>query len=227
MRRAILARAYGFGPNLVPNHEKLRVGDVVLTRRRPKNSSTSKPSAIARKQQENGFDDDQSSWTHVSLYVGDLHVLESHGFKDRYWVPDFLSGLSGFMAGVQVRPLTEYSNTCDLRFLRHVDPDYDSVRSSIARHGLLDRCVNRRKYGYMRAISGGLPSKLREKIRPRLDREVICSELVVECLAIGGTVLVEEYNQLLSGERYFYPADFAAHPSFKAVEVDFRQVVVS
>jgi hypothetical protein len=220
MRKAVYHKLATNGSNRVPNPEDLRVGDIILTRSR-KNSTN----PIVNTQRNRGFNLDDAQWTHVSLYVGDLHVLEAQGFKDDGWWSDLTAGAAKLRAGVQIRPVTRYTQSCEIRVLRHTDPDYANVRMSVARYGLLDLCVNRRRYGHMRALHGAFPPDAGWRAKPRLEREVICSELVLECLAIGGQVFVREFDNVSTGNEFFFPASYSAHSALQQVDFSYLNVV--
>src|SRR5450759_4011544 len=128
--RSIFRGRLGLGSK-VPAYEKLKVGDVILSRR-------IRPDFISRNvlaaQSERGHTANNAIWTHSMLYVGALHVVESN--KPMKW-----------RTGVQVAPLTDYCQDFELIILRRSDKEFTNYRHhEVVRHGLLSRSIHPRRY---------------------------------------------------------------------------------
>ncbi len=202
----------------IPNHEQLLVGDIVLSR--PMKNGVVTPSVVETTQIEHGYSSEAAYWTHVSLYVGDLHIIESQGFKDiEYWKNGWRKN-----TGVQVKPITKYSSTHDVIILRNTHPEFSNNRGLIARFALLDHTVFPRKYDWNTALEAAPTRRFKKRSKPKLDERINCSEFILECYAIGGSVLVPEYVSVSNGEKFFLPATFYQHKSFEKIDFDYLTI---
>ena len=205
---------------LVPNYDDLLVGDIVLSRkaaRRPHALTSLLPSIESHQRSiERLKTTDAWRWTHSMLYVGRLHVAESQ---------------KSFRAiGTTVSPLTKPANI-ELVVCRRRDRDeiegFDAYRRNAALYALMDHAVNKRDYGRKRIVAistdgRGFISKIAGRVfPPDFSKEIICSEFVLEALAIGGKMLTQEWEQLKTPQSFFYPGDFYAHPSFETVPLTY------
>ena len=192
----------------IPDHEFLRVGDIILTRHLDRNGKPKK-NQIYKRQKKAKFTEEEATWTHVALYVGDYHLIESQGFKDFHSPKNFAK------SGVQSRPITKYTNAAEVKVLRMAeDLGFDNLRQGLARYALLEHHLMRRRYGWRRVISGALNErnqKLFHKmfpINPNLYNKVICSEFILETFAIGASAFVKEYDEMKSSGVVYFPAKF-------------------
>ena len=78
------------------------------------------------------------------------------------------------------------------------------------------------------ALTQTIPGRLECRFLRRnsnWDEEVLCSEFVLESLAFGGQVMVDEFEGLSFGRdgigRFFYPADFARSDRFRTIELQY------
>jgi hypothetical protein len=195
-------------PRTIPCHDDLDFGDVILSRRKRPNWFARQ---ISKVQLNCNCKEDFTSWTHAMLYVGNLHVIES-------------SKHFSIRSGVQITPLTFYSDTHDLLVLRYRNPEFLVRNIHIVRDALLYQQIGRRSYDFT------VPYYLwRGKVRPKekdFDRHINCSEFVLERFATGGPFLVEEWLKVReSANIYFFPADFAAHPGFDIQKIRYFRFV--
>lgn len=195
----------------IPDFDQLRVGDVVLSR-----SIKSKPPVIERHQLEVGKPPEAAKWCHAMLYLGRLHVAESQTFHKVH--------NKGWQSGVRIAPLIG-NKSSELMVCRIRDEfDDEEFRKEAANYALMDHAIHRRRYSYERIAAMALGSwKLTGWLAPRfygnLAKTIICSEYVLECLAIGGTFFIEDHDAI-GGKNVFYPADFAAHAGFDTFKLD-------
>lgn len=208
----------------IPNPEDLRVGDLILTRHLSQAGSEA-PTLISRAQSLLGFSPAGSAWTHVALYVGDLHVVEAQGIKDRTALAEALKGEGNLLAGVQLRPITDHYERGAVQVLRHTSQAFPEVRGMIARYALLDLHLRKRRYGHARAIRTVTDNTSTTAKAQHTDSEIICSEFVLECLAIGGSTMVQEYADFRDGKRKVLPASFFDDDRFAEVSVGMLRVV--
>lgn len=192
------------GDRFVPAHENLRVGDVILSRPHMRVWQTEE---IETTQQEYGCTLECSRWTHAMLYVGQLHVAES-------------TKPYSLKTGVAIYPLTAYSGEFDFRVLRYKNEEFSAGRrQNIARYALLNRYVNPRQYDRKAAYNAWLR---RRRKGPKHVKSINCSEFVLECFAIAGPYMIDEYVRLLDGtDDYFFPANLAANSHFEHVPMKY------
>lgn len=217
-------RKMGGREGLVPFADDLAVGDIILTRHAKKFAFLPTVETYQRKipQFEEG---EAASWTHAMLYVGRLHVVESTNI---FKIDDFNWG-----TGIRITPLIHSSPKTEYLVCRHREansiPDFGLLAQSVALYALMDHAIRRRSYGFDRATAVVLASwppylKFLKRLFPnRLDEAIICSEYVLECLAIGGTILTDEWSSV-SNDRFFLPADFYNHPDFEHLPMKFIQI---
>lgn len=205
---------------LVPGADALRIGDVILCRP----SSTGKYTHQIERHQRTiprlnvG---DAPTWRHAMLYVGRLHVAES---------TTWFKANRQIRSGVRIAPLINVGGKNDLLILRrsNMDVDYDEYRKSAAMYALTDYALSKKSYGYDRIVkmavqNAGPLAKLTPFVPSNFEKTVICSEYVLQCLAIGGQILTEQYLSL-DDDTFFYPADFAVMKTFEPVAFEYRQL---
>jgi hypothetical protein len=205
--------------NTIPDYSALQVADVILTR--PITSDFVSKNIDAH-QAKCGFGKEQSCWCHAMLYIGDLHVAEStvawwDGLKLRVY------------SGVRVVSILEALSNREFVVLRGKElANYPEIGSAIAKYALLDFALNRRNYNVGRIAeftTNGFMHKIATKMNiGALKNSIICSEYVLECLAIGGAFLVEEY-EALKERSYFYPANFIASSKFEILNLGTLTVI--
>ena len=213
---------------LIPHFEHLKKGDIILSRRLEKDGSPETSlieigqRAVARK----NFSDEECHWCHSMVYVGRMHVAESQGTYRQ-------NGQK--KQGLRVAPLTEYGNH-DLLICRH--KDIEVAGNNTSHYAILTCVVDPRKYPFQRlyasAIQQFLGTKLKDfgilemlvkKMSQRdLQKAITCSEFALECLAIGGTCMVEHYNNVNDGRDEFYPADFCKSGEFQRLPMTYMRV---
>ncbi|RYE42046.1 MAG: hypothetical protein EOP24_34340 [Hyphomicrobiales bacterium] len=207
----------------VPNWRSLKPGDVILS----SHKSKAKESPVYWKQKSEGYDDHACHWSHAMLYVGGLHVAESQSYFK-------VDGKLWPRTGTRVVPLTMYAKDNHLLVCR-VKPSAISngKRDRMVHHALGDIAAEGRRYDYARLIES-LPYQKLASFIPGLWRNVagynegsavICTDFVLECLAIGGGVFVEEYRQVREKARFFYPADFTQHTKLDVRPMEYRLLV--
>ncbi|MDB6147945.1 MAG: hypothetical protein JWO45_1609 [Spartobacteria bacterium] len=198
----------------IPAYEKLKVGDVILSRRRKHNFVSRN---IVSAQREHGHDENDCTWTHAMLYVGDLHVAEST--KAMKW-----------RTNVQIVPLTHYSDF-DLLVLRHTDEGFPGERQyEIVRHGLLMQSIYPRRYDWPSAFSVRYARTLKFHLpRSILFERIFCSEFVLECFALKGGYMIDQYVDVRDQNRnppyHFLPADFLKVQKFQKIEMEYYDLV--
>jgi hypothetical protein len=198
------------GMALVPSHESLRVGDIILSRPVDRKWPTSE---IESTQRRYGCIEEHCTWTHAMLYVGQLHVAESNK-------PYALK------TGVAIFPLTAYTAGFEFLVLRYKNDEFlAGRRQNIARYGLLSPNINPRKYdrkavwdAWRRKRPGGAQHTY----------SINCSEFILECFAIAGPYMIEDYLKVVNEKDTFYfPAHFAADPLFEQVPMKYYRFVTS
>ena len=198
------------GRRLVPSQEGLRVGDIILSR---PSENKWQASEIEATQREYGCNEECSRWTHAMLYVGQLHVAESN---KPYSVK----------TGVAIFPLTAYTDQCEFMVLRYKNSEFsDGRRQNIARYALLSPNIDPRRYDWQTAVNAW-----RRKLRkaPKHIKAINCSEFVLECFAIGGPYLIEDYIELMADQDTFYfPAHFAGSAHFEQIPMNYYNYVPS
>lgn len=197
-----LAKLREAGSDLVPNHQGLRFGDVILAQ------DVNKKQLITAAQLRQGFSAEAACFSHAMLYVGELHVLEAQ----------FESGGNGEFSGTRIAPLTRYSGR-ELLVARYRPAESDREGLLVARYALIRQALGRRAYDWRGALRVGATG--RRKSAPDLENAIVCSELVLEAFAIGGQFLVDEYADVRSGRRFYYPADFFANKTFDKLEMTY------
>lgn len=206
-------------PILIPDNEALLPGDVILKKRKKKEGGGGWWSRlrdrlflsdlIVHVQREYGCPHDHCEWTHVMLYVGQLHVIEANKTADTQ--------------GVRVRPLTAYTKRNDFLVLRFKDPQFESKRELMVRKALLENAVRPRFYDVYSAWRALIGSRSRPK---RHDTHVNCSEYVLKCY-MEVSELVGHYMAIANAEdRFFYPAHWAGLEEFEEVKMTYRRLAV-
>jgi hypothetical protein len=191
----------------IPDFDMLDPGDIVLVKSR-KPSGSSQLIADVQEQILN-FRPHEARWTHSMVYVGDLHVAESQ------------KAILGW-PGTRVAALTKYAATCDMTICRFAGERFSLAEANgIARWALLDCTVGKRSYDNARAYSSATMTRPQ---KANLGKAVICSEFALECLAVGGAVMVGEYNEVINGKRFFYPADFIKSDAFRKIPLQFLEL---
>lgn len=161
------------------------------------------------------------------LYVGRLHVAECKTL--------FLDN-GRIKSGIKISPLVRTSRNTEYVVCRHKGwktiEGFDGYRRNAALYAMVDHAVSRRVYDFKRIAAlyfdGKVPllpsAVVRRMFKSNFDRAVICSEFVLECLAIGGQMLTEDWLRLeerAGRQQYFYPADFYTHPSLEQHPMQF------
>lgn len=203
----------------IPNFDQLMVGDIVLSRQVDV-SGKPKISPVCDFQKEiKGFNDCDSCWSHAMVYVGNLHLTESQKY---FPLPNRL----GLKSGTRVASLLYYAVGYELKICRYRNiEDFPDVQANIGRYALLDIAVNRRKYS-VRRIMQMLASKNGKSAKVETGKAIICSEYVLECMAIGGACMTDEYNDLGSDQLpFFFPADFHKSEKFVNIDLDYISIV--
>lgn len=202
----------------IPNHEDLRMGDVILT-----HTPASVVNAwIYLVQTALGREPKACVWEHAALYVGNLHVIESRPFDGRH-----------FRSGLVLNPLTLSSADKRRRIvLRHSDPQVQESRFELARNALMDFHLNRRRYGFRSLFR--IWKSLRTdgtnigyRAIPDYAREATCSEYILETYVSSVQVMVDEYISLRDGEHRwsFLPADLYQHQDFNEHELKYYRLL--
>lgn len=211
--RALFRRHLPLGSK-IPAYEKLKVGDVILSRHKRPNFFSRQVTAA---QLDRGHNAEDASWTHAMLYVGDLHVVESHKSVR-------------LKAGVMVSDLLRYCKDCDLLVLRHSDTAFsDYRRQDIVRYGLLMPSIRPRRFDGFRTFSIWCGCRLGFHLPSRLSIErIICSEFILECFAAGGAYMTESHVALREPGNHgaaFLPADLAKEPNFQKIDMEYYELV--
>lgn len=213
-------------PALIPSPDHLAVGDVILTRHSKKFGWLPTVETYQRRnaQFQSG---EAATWSHAMLYVGRMHVVESTNH--------FKIGPLEWKSGIRVAPMVHDDVKTEYLILRRRDsskiPGFEQLVGAAAVYALMDYALRRRTYGYDRATAVVVStwprifSGLRKFFPNRLNQAIICSEYVLECLAIGATMLTDEYNNL-GTDSFFLPAHFFVHPDFDHLPMKFVQVKV-
>lgn len=198
------------GRRLVPSQEDLRVGDVILSK--PSNGRWHATETVTT-QRDYGCSDEASRWTHAMLYVGQLHVAESN------------KPISA-RTGVAIFPLTAYTDQYEFLVLRYKNSEFgDSRRQNIARYALLSRNIDPRRYDLRTAYKAW---RRQRRNAPKHLKSINCSEFVLECFAIGGPYLIEEYLRLMNdADTFFFPAHLAENDNFEHIPMRYRYFVSS
>lgn len=202
----------------IPNFEQLKTGDIVLSRQLRANGST-KPSPICTYQNKvMGFDEYDSYWSHAMVYVGNLHLIESQVYFKA-------ASRVGLKSGVRVVSLIDYAFNHQLKVCRFIGiQDNPELQAGIGRYALLDYAVSRRKYSLKR-IMQILSQKDGKSSSFETGRAIICSEHALECLAIGGSCMTEEYKLLGGSELpFFFPASFHNSSKFESFNLDYLNI---
>jgi hypothetical protein len=198
---------------MIPDHESLMVGDVILS----KTSRLTMPEWHQRGLDR--FKPADAVWSHAMLYVGRLHVVEFRTFN-----------LKGLGSGIVVNPLTKHSADVDFKICRRSGYNtirkFSSSRRGAALYALLDQAVRRRRYDFNRIAAIASEGKkweafVKTMLPSDFERAMICSEFVLECLAINGLLTIDYLNLQQKG-RYFLPADFHAHPLLDKLDMKFK-----
>ncbi len=196
---------------LMPDYEQLQIGDVILTRNKPKRWWSVVATLIQRVQTNYRCPKDDCCWTHAALYVGELHVIEANKTTD-------------FRRGIRIRPLTAFVRSCDLLVLRQKDPTFDDLkRQQMTRRALLENTIFRRRYDVRTALAALI--KGRPPAR-RHETHVNCSEFVLQSFMEIG-FYVKEYFGLVTSNQFFYPAHLLSLPGFDREEMKWFQLVHS
>lgn len=125
---------------LIPSHEYLQVGDIVLSGYPKKDNGKHKWHPVRQSQIKQGCDPESSRWTHAMLYVGQLHVVESNK-------PTKLK------TGVALAPLTRDAHLHEFLVLRYKGSDFATRRQDIVRYALMSPGLIPRRYDVFGAIS--------------------------------------------------------------------------
>ena len=207
---------------ILPNYSDLRLADVILTKSMKKNIVGD---TISKRQRGLKYPADDASWTHAMIYVGQMHVAESVFLWHDIGRKVFLR------SGIRIAPITTVIKNCHYRILRHRDLErekYTVSRLEASNYAMLDYIADRRVYNVIRIPELATDGKVRRigaKINiPAIKRSIICSEFVLECLAIGAGVHVERFFQLQQDFGYIYPADFPNLDNMR--EVTLSEVLV-
>jgi hypothetical protein len=193
---------------LIPDFEQLEIGDVILTRKKRVRWWNIGARLIERVQRNYKCVGEACVWTHATLYVGDLHVIEANKSTD-------------FRRGIWIRPLTYFKNH-DLLVLRLTDPTFDfAKRQRMARHALLENTIFRRRYDVRTALAALLKGQPPAK---RHDTHVNCSEFILQGFMEAG-FFVKEYFETVTMNRFFYPAHLLELPGFTREEMQWFRFV--
>jgi hypothetical protein len=188
----------------VPDPDFLKLGDVILTRPKPAKWRFVEKWLARRtfKLQRGHCPEQHCGWTHSSLYIGHLHVAEAN----KSWPPK-----------TKVTAITRWNNH-DFKVLRWSNPSDFNVEEVI-RFALLDQIINPRGYDTARALlaSVGIWAP------PDHERRLICSEYVLDRLAVG-RILVPEKVAVDEQKRYYFPAHFAADSRFVQLDMRFSRL---
>ncbi|MFZ1965050.1 MAG: hypothetical protein WAU78_16580 [Roseiarcus sp.] len=76
------------------------------------------------------------------------------------------------------------------------------------------------RYGFGRLFSNIVGIRVPKKLEG-----AICSEFILEGLAIGSLILVTEYEEIMNSSDLFLPADFSSPEKFARIEPDYLEVV--
>jgi len=194
-----LLQFVGGGKRLIPSHECLEIGDIVLSGHPKRENGKDKWHPVQKSQLRQGCDPASCRWTHAMLYVGDLHVIESNK-------PTKLR------TGVTLAPLTRDSHNREFLILRYKGTDFVERREDIVRYALMSSYLAPRQYD----IGGALAPHFRW--RPNgadHSKRIFCSEFILECFFVQGPFLVKEFIAVTEGEnQFFLPADLAVDDRF-------------
>jgi hypothetical protein len=199
------------GRKLVPRHDDLRVGDIILSRRLSLAGGLIQH-PVETIQLQHGRSAAHSIWTHAMLYAGELHAVESN------------KSFSVFPStAIKIVPLTRDCGRSDFLVLRFKDDEFSQIRRQhIARYALLSPSINPRNYD-LPACWDAYRSH-RPNGAKHLKR-IFCSEFVLECFATAGPYLIDEYISLTDKpDNFYFPADFAADPRFDQLQMTYYQL---
>lgn len=184
---------------LIPSHEHLEIGDIILTGYPKKLNGKHKWHPVRQSQMQHGCDPESCHWVHAMLYVGELHVIESNK-------PTKLR------TGVTLAPLTRDAHNSEFLVLRYKGSDFKHRRDVINRYALMSPYLSPRRYD----VRGAVQSYF--KWRPRgadHTTRIFCSEFILECFAIMGPFLVEDWIKITEEKNaFFLPAHLAVDPRF-------------
>jgi hypothetical protein len=195
---------------LIPSHEYLEPGDIILSGKPPKADGKYKWHPISTGQQKYGCEQQHCHWTHAMLYVGELHVVESNK-------PIKIK------TGVNVAALTRDAHHSEFLVLRYNNPEFKERRHDVVRYALMSPYLTPRTYDLLGAISSYIAWRPKGA---RHEKRIFCSEFILECFAIGGAYLVEDYVRITEQEnQFFLPAHLAAHPGFDRLPMKYFDLV--
>ncbi|MGJ4929083.1 hypothetical protein ACQR1I_04695 [Bradyrhizobium sp. HKCCYLS2038] len=184
---------------LIPSYEHLEVGDIILSGYPRKEDGRYKWHPVHQSQASNGHPADACHWVHAMLYVGELHVIESNK-------------PTSIRTGIALAPLTRDAHNREFLVLRYKDPDFAKRRDAINRYALMSPYLSPRDYDIWGAIQSHF--KWRPNGAKHSDR-IFCSEFILECFAIMGPFLVEDWLRVTEHENeFFLPAHLATDPRF-------------
>lgn len=189
------------GDVVIPDHEQLYVGDVILRSNRGK----PKPN-VEGHQRSHGRSEEASKWTHAMLYIGNLHVLESH--------PPTIRDMTN---GVRVSPLMDKDDQkSEYLILRCKLAGFNERRFPMVRRALLHNELSPQKYDIRVTIDVFLFQLFSRRRTPDHDQFANCSEYVLSCYANGAETLVEDYIRIRreDEQHFFFPADLYTSSAF-------------
>jgi hypothetical protein len=190
--------------SVVPNWEMFEVADILL--HRDPRVAHGRYSVISHFQRLRGHKLDDASWSHVSMYVGGGFIVES------------MPSSGCFHSGVSANYLHKRARGQEIAILR--TSLGEELRFQIANYLLVSLLRSKRPpYGFGRLLRGTTNVKFR-----LLRNGIICSELVLEALAIGGTILVNECVDSFSDDKLFLPAAFASDKRFTHIEPEYFEI---
>ncbi len=197
-------------PCLVPDWKQLKPGDVILTASR--NNRALDP-VYQFQRLAAGMADETAKWSHVMIYLGDLQVAESNR-KSRD--PD----LSTVVSGTRIRNLGSFVAECDMQICRLPDKDFSQEQRleavDYARHDIASRP---RKYALDRLFEMATNLKIRSP--EQAAESVICTDLVLQILAVGGAVMVEDHARHSAAGRGMLPAHFCLHKRLEQIPMPY------
>jgi hypothetical protein len=191
---------------LIPSHEHLEIGDIILTGYPKKLNGKDRFHPVHRSQKSQGCDPDSCRWVHAMLYVGELHVVESNK-------------PTKFRTGVTLAPLTRDAHNSEFLVLRYKGSDFKYRRDVINRYALMSPYLTPRSFDGIGAIQSHF------KWRPKganHTKRIFCSEFILECFAIMGPYLVEEWLKVTEQPgTFFLPAHLAVDERFERLPMKY------
>lgn len=174
---------------LVPDPDELREGDIILASPR---DYTTNPIYLHQRALHK---DATAKWTHAMFYVGMMHVAESN-----------VATKSGRVDGTAIVALTDYLPEHELLVCRNRLFVDEKIRLEAVQYALLNVFAKQRPYDRARIAEIAIGQRIRDRDDAQLDA-VICSDFVLEVMAIGGTTMLSTWAE--TAHLDWLPCDFS------------------